>query len=175
MDVVRWESLSVDIGKFATDQELLDALHEGMQVLTDAAGGRSIVVRVTLSGRGELNRNLHRSNTIEDLVEEINREWADRSPFAWCERIEDASKSPFDREARLKGSDFLAEVLRTADRSKTDPELLAGLGTALSELYQHHRFRRYLSKFSPNQEDIAVLVEEAEAIAVDLLAEDDDR
>ena len=112
---------------------------------------------------------------MEDLVEEFNREWAEGSPFVWCERIEDTSASPFDREARLKGSDFVAEGLRTADRAKTDPELLARIGAGLSDLYQHHRFRRYLSRFAPNEEELAALVDEAEAMAVDLLAEDDDR
>lgn len=175
MDAVRWESLRIDIGKSETEQELLDALHEGIQGVMDRADGRSLVVRIMLTGRGELNRHLRRPNTIEDLVEEINREWAERSPFAWCERIEDASASPFDRDARLKGSDFLAEVLRTADRAKTDPELLAGLGAGLSELYRHHRFRRYLSGYLPSEEEIAELIAEAEAMAVDLLAEDDHR
>lgn len=173
MDTVRWAQLDSDIGALETEQELLDTLHERMQGVLDGADGRSVIVRITLTGRGELNRTLRRPKTIEHLAEEVNREWADRSPFVWCERIEDASASPFDREARLKGSDFLAEVLRTADRSKTDPELLAGLGTGLSELYQHHRFRQYLSKFAPNEEDIAVLVDGAEAMVVNLLVEDD--
>ena len=172
---VRWETLPVDITPFETEQELLDALQEGMQGLLDSTGGRSVIVRVTLTGRGELNRSLRRPNTIDDIVEEINREWAEASPFIWCERIEDASGSPFDREARLKGSDFLAEVLQTADRAKTDPELLARLGTGLSDLYQHHHFRRYLSKLAPNEEEIAALVEQAQVMAVELLAEDDDR
>ena len=175
MDTVRWARLDSDIGAFRTEQELLDALHERMQGVLDGADGRSVVVRMTLTGRGELNRTLRRPNTIEDLVEEINREWAERSPFAWCERIEDASASPFDREARLKGSDFLAEVLRTADRAKTDPELMARLGGGLSDLYQHHRFRRYLSRFAPDEEELTVLVDEAEAMAVDMLVEDEDR
>jgi len=175
MDTVRWARLDSDIGAFQTEQELLDALHERMQDVLDGADGRSVVVRMTLTGRGELNRTLRRPNTIEDLVEEINREWAEQSPFAWCERIEEASASPFDREARLKGSDFLAEVLRTADRAKTDPELPARLGSGLSDLYQHHRFRRYLSRFAPDEEELTVLVDEAEAMAVDLLVEDEDR
>ena len=173
MDTVRWEWLDWDIAALDTEQDLLDALHKGMQALLDGAEGRSVVVRVRLTGRGELNRNLRRPNAIEDLVEAINQEWAERSPFVWCERIEDASASPFDREARLKGSDFLAEVLQTADRSKTDPELLAGLGAGLSELYQHHRFRRYLSRFSPDEKEIAALVDEAEAMIVNLLIEND--
>ncbi len=172
MDTVRWERLRIDIDPFKTEQDLLNALHEGMQVVLDGADGRSVVVRVTLTGRSVLNRTLRRPNTIDDLVERINREWAERSPFIWCERIEDASVSPFDREARLKGSDFLAEVLRTADQSKTDPELLAGLGTGLSDLYQHRRFRRYLSDSAPKEEEFAALVDEAEAMIVNLLVED---
>ena len=172
MDTVRWARLDSDIAALDTEQDLLDALHKGMQALLDGADGQSVVVRVRLTGRGELNRKLRRPNMIEDLVEAINGEWDERSPFVWCERIEDASASPFDREARLKGSDFLAEVLRTADRSKTDPELLAGLGTGLSDLYQHHRFRSYLSNSAPNEEEIAALVGEAEAMIVNLLIED---
>ena len=172
MDTVRWARLDSDIAALDTEQDLLDALHKGMQALLDGADGQSVVVRVRLTGRGELNRKLRRPNMIEDLVEAINGEWAERSPFVWCERIEDASASPFDREARLKGSDFLAEVLRTADRSKTDPELLAGLGAGLSDLYQHHRFRSYLSNSAPNEEEIAGLVEEAESMIVNLLIED---
>ena len=172
MATVRWERLQIDIDPFETEQDLLNALHQGMQGVVDGADGGSVVVRVRLTGRGELNRKLRRPNMIEDLVEAINGEWAERSPFVWCERIEDASASPFDREARLKGSDFLAEVLLTADRSKTDPELLAGLGTGLSDLYQHHRFRSYLSNSAPNEEEIAALVGEAEAMIVNLLIED---
>jgi len=66
-------------------------------------------------------------------------------------------------------------VFRPSEAAKTDPALISRLGAGLSDLYQHHRFRRYLSKLAPNEEDIAALVEEAEAMAVDLLAEDDDR
>ncbi len=173
MDVVRWESLPVDIGAFETEQDLLDALHEGMQGLLKGSDGRSIVVRIGLTGRGLLNHSLRRPNAIDEWVETINQEWAERSPFAWCERIENETAPPFDRDARLAGSDFLAEVLRTADRAKTDPELLAQLGARLSDLYQHHRFRRYLSNSAPNDEALAVLVDEAEAMTVNLLVEDD--
>ena len=175
MDTVRWARLDSDIEAFETEQELLDALHQRMQGVLEGADGRSVVVRMTLTGRGGLNRALRRPDTIEDLVEAINREWAERSPFAWCERIDDTSASPFDREARLKGSDLLAEVLRTSERSKTDSELLARLGTGLSDLYRHHRFRRYLSESAPSEGELAALVDEAEAMAVELLAENDDR
>ena len=174
MDTVRWERLGVDISGMEAEQHLRNALHLHIEGVLEEAEGRSVVVRVTLSGRGPLSGSLRRSNFIDDLVEGVNEEWASRSPFVWCERIEDETRSPFDRAARLAGSDFLAEVLKTADRAKEDPELLARLRNSLSDLYQHHRFRRRLSDSAPADDDLAALIDEAEAMAVDLLAEEDD-
>ena len=173
MDVVRWERTRIDIGAIETEQELLDALDERMQELLDAADGRSVIVRVTLSGRGELHRFLRRPDSVADMAESINEGWASRSPFVWCERIEDGTASPFDRGARLASSDFLAEALRTADRAKTDPELLSRLRDGLSDLFEHRRFRAHLSHSVPADEEITALVDEAEAMIVNLLAEDD--
>ena len=66
MDTVRWARLDSDIAALDTEQDLLDALHKGMQALLDGADGQSVVVRVRLTGRGELNRKLRRPNMIED-------------------------------------------------------------------------------------------------------------
>ena len=173
VDSIRWERLAVDIGALETEQELLDALHEGMQGVLDAAAGRPIVVRATLDGRGKLNRFLRQTNTVGDLVEQVNDAWVGRTPFLWCERIEDQTRAPFDRKKRLAGSDFLAEVLRTADQAREDPERLMHLRGGLAELYEHHRFRRYLDA-APNENDLIALIEEAEMMAVNLLAEDDE-
>ena len=111
MDTVRWQRHEIDIGEFQTEQRLLDALHEAMQHLLEKSEERSVVARIMLTGRGVLNRSLREKNTIDELPELANEETAKQSPFAWCERIENASASQFDRTARLQGSDFLAEVL----------------------------------------------------------------
>ena len=172
-DTVRWEQREVDISTFQTEQELLDALHDGMQRLLDGADGRSIVARLMLTGRSALNRRLRRENTVDDLTEILNRDWAEQSPFAWCERIEDASASPFDRAARLKGADFLAEVLRTADQAKSAVDLQEQVRAGLSELYAHHRFRRYLKDDTPDDNDLSALIVEAEDVIVNLLVDDE--
>ena len=41
----------------------------------------------------------------------------------------------------------------------------------LADLYQHRRFRQHLAALT--EEEIAALLDEAEALAVNLLAEDD--
>ena len=174
VDTIRWERLNLDISNFETDQDLIDGLHQQVENALDGTDGRSVVLRITLSGRGSLHSSLRQPNFTEDLRADLNDAWAGRSPFAWCERIEDETASPFNRQERLQGSDFLSEVLKTADQVKADPELLAHFRDGLSDLYQHRRYRRHLSDHAPNGDDLAALIDEAEAIAVDLLAGEND-
>jgi hypothetical protein len=167
-DTVRWELASTDIGTLETEQDLLNEIDDKMQSLLDGAEGRSIVVRMTLNGRGELTRFLRQPGAVDDLLGVVNDRWADRLPFAWCERIQDEAAVAIDPDALRSGEDFLAEVLRTADQVREDP---ATLNDGLADLYQHRRFRQHLAALT--EEEIAELLDEAEALAVNLLAEDD--
>ncbi len=167
-DTVRWEQASIDISALETEQDLIDGIDDAMQSLLDDADGRSVVVRVTLTGRGDLNRFLRQPGTVDDLLAGVNDQWSERLPFVWCERIQDETAAAIDRNALRSGEDFLAEVLRTADQVREDP---ATLNDRLADLYQHRRFRQHLAALT--EEEIAALLDEAEALAVNLLAEDD--
>ena len=167
-DTVRWERAGIDISALETEQDLLNEIDDAMQNLADIAEGRSVVTRMTLTGRGELNRFLRQPGQVDDLLAVVNDQWAVRLPFVWCERIEDETAAAIDHDAMRTGEDFLAEVLRTADQLRDTPETLRD---GLDDLYQHRRFRQHLSAFTG--EEIAALLDEAEALAVNLLAEDD--
>ena len=168
-DTVRWERASIDISGMETEQDLLNEIDDAVQNLQDGAQGRSVVARITLNGRGQLNQSLRRPNAVGDILEVVNEEWAGQQPFVWCERIEDETGAAIDREALRAGEDFLAEVLRTADLLKENPGSFRG---GLAELYEHARHRRYLDAFT--DEEIAALLDEAENMAVGLLVEEDD-
>ena len=174
VDVVRWERLSLDISAMETEEDLLKGLDRRLEDARDQAEGRSVVARVTLSGRGALHQSLRRPEFVEQLLEGVNDDWADQSPFVWCERIENETASPFNREERLQGSDFVADLLRLCDQAKTDAELRERLRASLSDLYDHRTFGRPLRDSVPSGEELAVLINEAEAIAVDLLVDDGD-
>ena len=167
-DTVRWERARIDISSLENEQDLLNEIDDAMQSLLDSAEGRSVVARITLHGRGELNQSLRRPNAVDDILEGVNEQWAGRLPFVWCQRIEEETAVPIDRETLRAGEDFLAEVLRTADQLKETP---AGLSDGLAELYEHARYRRYLTVLT--DEEITALLDEAENMAVDLLAEED--
>ncbi len=173
VDTVRWERPVLDISRMETEQDLRDGLHQSMESALAEADGRSVVLRITLTGRSGTHSALRQPNFIQDLIDDMTGEWSRRSPFAWCERIEDETRPPFKRQERIKGSDFLAEVLQTTDRAKEDPEMLSRMRDSLDDLYQHSRYRRLLAGDAPDDDDLAALTDEAEAIVVDLLAGDD--
>ena len=172
MDTVRWERIEVDVNDVESDQELHDNLSRRVQDTLETADGRCLVVRITLTGRSPLHRTMRQADYLEDVRESIlNAEFAGQSQFSWCERIDDQTASPIDRDELLKGSDFLAEVLSTSERAKLDPEVLAKLQGRLADLYQHQRYRRYLDAYGPSDDDLVALLDGAESLTVDLLAE----
>lgn len=173
VDTVRWERLSLDIAQTDTEQSLLDELHRRVGESLEEAEGRSLVLRMTLAGRGGLHRFLRQPNAVADLLDDMNQAWAQLAPFAWCERIEDRAAPAFDRARRLQGSDFVADLLRLCDRSKQDPESLHELREGLSELFHHRRYRRYLKDWVPDDAELSVLLEEVESMALNLLVEGD--
>ena len=174
VDTVRWARADLDASGTDTVPDLIEALHQRIQDALAESEGRSVVLRIKLAGRSAIHASLRRAAVVEDLIGEVNREWAERSPFAWCERIEDETASSFNRDKHKNGSDFLAEVLKTADRSKEDQDLVARLREGLSDLFEHRRYRSHLSDHAPGDNDLVLLIDEAESIVVDLLAGDDD-
>ena len=167
-DTVRWERARIDISSLGTEEDLLNEVNDAMQGLLSSAEGRSVVARITLTGRGELNHFLRKATAVDDILKDVKEQWADWSPFVWCERIENETDAPIDREAIRAGEDFLAEVLRTFDQMRESP---ASLRDGIADLYQHTRFRRHLSAFT--DEELAALIDEAETLAVNLLAGED--
>ena len=51
--------------------------------------------------------------------------------------------------------------------------MLARLRGGLDDLYEHRRYRKHLSEHAPGDDHLAALLDEAEAIVVDLLVGDD--
>ncbi|MVO98556.1 metallophosphoesterase family protein [Paenibacillus lutrae] len=71
LDAVRWEQADLSIEGITTEQEL----HEGLDGLLDelraGAGGRPVIVRLALTGRGPLHLRLQSGSTLTDLVREL--------------------------------------------------------------------------------------------------------
>ena len=173
-DSVRWVRSHLDISKMQNEQDLFDSIEETMQETLSNAEGRSSVTRITLSGRGALSDSLRQPNLTEELREGVNQDWEGLAPFVWCERIEDNTASPFNREDRIAGSDFIAEFLRVCESAKTDQDLQEQIRVSLAELYELRTYRQHLKDSTPKGEELCTLIEESELIAMNLLITDDE-
>jgi exonuclease SbcD len=186
-DVVRWQPLEISIAGLADDEALARACREAVATSLDAADGRSLVVRLRLSGRGPLHANVSRQGYLADLRELVNEETSGSRPFAWLESIRNATRSEVDLEVRREAADFVGDFLRTVAAARrsarsTDPDeherWQQTLRTAIGPLFDESpRGRRNLAGARPGDDElVGQLLDDAEALGVDLLlAAEEDR
>lgn len=170
MDTVRWRREELRIDTLRDDQALLDALDALMENAVDESEGRHTVVRIELTGRGDVHEAIQRPGYLGDALAQLNRTWTSQSPFAWCDRIVPLTGPRFDRDAAREAGDFLAELLAIAEVAAVDPDLVAEISEELRALYHHDRAKKYLKAQLPEGEAVRTLVAAAEALCIDQLA-----
>ena len=179
-DVVRWHPIDLDITGLTSDEALRAACGSAIDEAMASADGRSLVVRLRLTGRGPLHATIVRTGYLDDLRQLLNEERGVARPLAWVESIRDATRGEVDLDARRDAPDFVGDFLRTVATARrsgrtTDPEeherwqlLLRESVHALFEASP--RGRRYLKDVAPTEEAlVGQLLDRAETLGVDLL------
>lgn len=167
---VRWETAVVSVAGMQTEQQLLDAIDRAVGKLLEAAGGRDLVYRLRIEGRGELHDSVRRNGFTGGIEERLNAEWGEASQFAWCERIEAATSADFNRAALRDAPDFTGDLLRLIDSVRTDPRQLERLASQLHALYGHARAGRYLKAEALAEAELGAVLDEVETACLEALA-----
>ena len=161
VDVVRWERLEVPIAGLETEQELLDAVDYASAACAESAEGRDVVLRLTLTGRGPLNRWLRRPDTPEDIRERLNGQYANARPWLWCERIQINTAPPFDRRQVALREDFAGDLARLSAELLDDPNALDELRDELRVLFVNSNAGPYLRNHLPSDDVMRELLDAA--------------
>ena len=162
MDVVRWETLSLNIGLLDTEQALIDAVNDLAEEALADAQGRSMVARLELTGRGHLHRDLRNRNTAEAIREQLNEQYDGRDTWFWCEGIRLATASPVDRDIASRREDFVGDLVRLSGELRESEEAVAELRQLLLPLYSHREVRDLLGDVALSDEVLRGLLAEAE-------------
>ena len=175
-DVVRWETLSLDIGPLDSEQALLDAADDLAEEALSVAQGRSVVARLELVGRGGLHRSLNSRDTARVVRERLNDQYTERGTWLWCEGVRLATASPVDRAAALRREDFVGDLIRLSTDLKEDGQGLAALRESLQPLYSNSRreLRNLLQHFVPSDAEIEELLANAEEECLAALADEEE-
>ena len=173
-DVVRWETLSMDIGSLETEQDLINAVSDLAEDALTEAQGRSVVARVEFVGRGALHRWLRSESTAEDLREQLNDHHTGKDTWFWCEGVRLNTGSPVDREVVALQEDFVGDLARLAGELRESGEAVGELRSLLQPLYSHARLREFLRDSLPSDDDIRDLLAVAEDECLAALVEEDE-
>ena len=172
LDVVRWGEMAVAIEGIETIDALERRLREEVDAEAAEAGGRALVCRVRLTGRGALHGELRREGAIDQLQERLRERLAGREPFVWVQRLRAETQPQVDLEERRQRGDLLAEVLTIAHEYREEPGALNRLREeALGELWGNARVEK-AQLVPPTEEDVVEVLREAELLCLDHLEPD---
>ncbi len=174
VDVVRWETLQVGISGLETEQELLDVVDRAVASCAEAAGGRPVVLRLSLTGRGPLHGWLRRPGTADELLERLNSQYAIAQPWLWCERIQTDTASAVDRLQVAQREDFAGDLARLSDQLREDPGALDDLRNLLRPLYANSNAAGYLREHLPPDGELLELLDAAEEECLAALSSEGD-
>ena len=174
VEVVRWETLGLDIIGLETEQELIDAINDQAESALDMSDGHPVVFRLALTGRGPLHRWLRRLGTVDDLREQLNNRHADAQHWLWCERIQMYTASPVDREQVEQREDFVGDLARLSGKMRESPDALGELRESLRVLYLSSNASPYLRDHMPSDDELRELLAAAEEECLATLADDEE-
>ena len=168
-DCWRFERIEVDLGdgEVSSLPDLQDLLVDRAAKLADEHDGRGLILRAEVLGSSELHAELRRAGA--DGILETLRDAS--GPELWWDDLQLATRPPFDRDARMRTGDFLADLLRRRDvEGEQAEELVSALSAELGRNGKVKQVARDVD-LRGLQDDIDDLWDEAERLAVDFLDE----
>ena len=160
LDVVRWESIELSIDNIGGIDAFYDRMSAGLDNLRNEGGGRDIICRLRITGRGPLHDELKRAGSLDGLLEDIRSSQFSDSPWVWVERAINQTRPDLDLVSRSGQDDFLGSVLKRAAEAETKDFI-----DALSEVFSEGRDGLLL----PDEDEIKGLIMEAEWLLAERL------
>jgi exonuclease SbcD len=173
LDVVRWASCEVNLGKVNSLQGVLDSASNALSAVLDDAEGRSVATRVRFVGASPVHTELQgktqwlRQKLVE-LAAELNGEGL------WIEKVVMATTSQLDRGAVLAGDGALGGLARSIMEVREEPSGVRGLDAALATFRAKLPPEVFLAEDGltlDDQEVVARLIREAKDLLLGKLLE----
>jgi DNA repair exonuclease SbcCD nuclease subunit len=168
-DVIRFEQVDVDVARIGDIPGLAEELTRRGAGELAQAGGRSVVLRARLVGRGPVHEDLRRGGGVRALVSDLRSGCSDAAPFAWWDALEDATRPRAEHAAIRARGDFASDLLALSDSVGADAGELADLFTRCSTETMPAGLRELAAKLVEPDRVRAAVLEGALARALDLL------
>ena len=166
VDDLRFVAAELDISEHDDVGHLSDAIAEALDAERQTHPGRHLMVRLTLSGRGPVHRELARPAALGDLLESVRADRSGSNPVVWCASLRDRTQPQLDLDQLEASDDFVGSALSELTE-------LVGPGGAADELLAALPDLRGLGVELPDPTD-PDLVNRVRVLTADLLASERD-
>ncbi|MBS1847770.1 MAG: DNA repair exonuclease [Actinobacteria bacterium] len=159
LDTVRFDHVEVVIDGLGLDgleQVLVDAAADAQH----AAGGRPLVVRGIIGGRGDLHDELAPAGRRTEMLDRLRDLSRNDDPFVWWDDLTWHTRPAIDVAERASGDDFIGDLLREVERNGADADWVPAIGV---------EYRNWLGDRMPRAGDPELFDEAVDTALVALL------
>ena len=132
LDAVRWSVCTVDTERAASGHDVVDLAREAFEAATNNAGGRTLAVRVICPGRTKAHGDIAKNPAY--WANQVRAAAGDLAGALWVEKVSFQTKTPVDLDALLLHDDPIGDLLRGLQQLRGDPEGMADIARAFSDL-----------------------------------------
>jgi DNA repair protein SbcD/Mre11 len=112
IDVVRFHQSAVDVSACDSIDAVRRAVVEHCDTAQATAEDRSLVVRLSLTGRTSVSRELRRGGNLADLTQNLREALLPRIPWILLERLIVDTRGAYDIETLATQQDFSGDIVR---------------------------------------------------------------
>ena len=172
IDAVRFHQGTVDVSRCASIDSVRQSIVQECRAAADKAEGRPLVVRLSLSGRTSLHRQLARSGDLAQLGEDLREELLALAPWVWLERMSLHTRGSYDITVQRQRQDFVGDLVSVFDSLLAEgSDELQRLQTEIESDLSSWGGKRYLEPPSPAE--VRGLAERAMQQTLDRVVEED--
>ncbi len=166
LDVVRWASCEVDLGKVNSMQGVLDSASRALSKVLDGAEDRIVATRMRFVGCSPLHAELQgKTQWLWHKLLELAAEQC--GDDLWIEKVVVATTSKLDRRAVLAGDGALGGLARSILEVGEEPSAVRGLDAAIAAFREKLPPEIFLTEDGlrlDDQEVVARLIREAKEL-----------
>lgn len=168
---VVWQEAALSIDGIGSLDELRREVETRIEEIRNLHPAGVTICRITLTGRGEVHRDLVQEGALEELSLFFREQESGLENAVCVERFIDATALPIDRETIMKRGDLIADVVTISEQMQTTGEIDEALRDELDSLFSKYRRRGLLDEI--DEEELRELVREAEIYLLDNLIQGD--
>ncbi len=162
---IYWDELTIKIDELETIDELTTCCEAALSQAKKP--NHSLLVVLKFTGRGVLHQYL--IEQVDEFIEIFNMDQEKKANFCYIIDKKLETIGEWDRNTLKNEQHLLSDIVSIVDKLNSEEELLLG---ALTEVYQHHKFKHFLPPMTKEEQKQLLL--EAESYLLSALLKERD-